>query len=188
MNNSGKTAIFIDGSNMYATAKALRMDVDYKRLLKYYGEGLLRAYYYTAIIEEEEFSTIRPLIDWLEYNGYTVVTKPTKEFVDSSGRRKVKGNMDVELAVDAMELAEHIDHAILFTGDGDFTHLVVALQRKGVHVTTVSTIETSPVMIAAELRRATDTFVDLAGIAQHIQRIGPTPVRETSKYSDKRNG
>lgn len=185
MKQSGKTAIFIDGSNMYATAKALRMDVDYKRLLEHFGDGLLRAYYYTAVIEDEEFSTIRPLLDWLEYNGFTVVTKPTKEFVDpKTGIRKVKGNMDIEMAVDAMELSEHIDHAILFTGDGDFVHLVEGLQRKGVRVTVVSTIETQPVMIAAELRRATDTFIDMLSLVPNIGRNA----REPSKYSDKRNG
>lgn len=188
MKQTGKSAIFIDGSNMYATAKALRMDVDYKRLLDHFGEGLLRAYYYTATIDDEEVSTIRPLLDWLEYNGYTLVTKPTKEFVDPlTGKRKVKGNMDIELAVDAMELAGCIDHAILFTGDGDFTNLVRGLQRRGVRVTVVSTISTQPVMIADELRRAADTFVDLLTLAPHIGRAA-NAVREPSKYSDRRNG
>lgn len=182
MNNQDKSAIFIDGSNLYATAKALRIDVDFKRLLEHFNDGLLRAYYYTAIIEEEEFSTIRPLIDWLEFNGYTVVTKPTKEFVNAQGVRKVKGNMDIELAVDAMELSDRIDHAILFTGDGDFTHLVRTLQRRGVRVTVVSTIETQPIMIADELRRAADTFIDLLTLAPSVSRPAN---REPSKYSVK---
>lgn len=187
----GKTALFIDGSNLYATAKALRMDIDYKRLLEHFGDGLLRAYYYTAIIEDEEFSTIRPLIDWLQYNSFNVVTKPTKEFVNpSTGVRKVKGNMDVELAVDAMELAGCIDHAIIFTGDGDFKHLVCGLQRRGVSVTVVSTISTQPPMIADELRRAADTFIDLATLTAHIGRLEvDRPTR--SKYANqwpKQNG
>src|SRR6266850_3767730 len=97
---SNKIALFIDGANLYATAKTLGFDIDYKRLLKeFQSRGtLVRAFYYTAIIEDQEYSSIRPLIDWLDYNGYTVVTKATKEFIDASGRRKVKGNMDVELA------------------------------------------------------------------------------------------
>ena len=101
-------------------------DIDYKRLLREFQSrgNLLRAFYYTAVIEDQEYSSIRPLIDWLDYNGYTVVTKATKEFVDQTGRRKVKGNMDIELAVDAMELAPHIDHMVLFSGDGDFRSLV----------------------------------------------------------------
>lgn len=184
MNKSGKSAIFIDGSNLYATVKSLGMDVDYKKLLKHFSDGLLRAYYYTAIIEDEEFSTIRPLLDWLEYNGFTVVTKPTKEFVNPvTGVRKVKGNMDIELAVDAMELAGCIDHAIIFTGDGDFTHLVRGLQRRGVYVSIVSTIETQPPMVADELRRAADTFIDLLSLAPYIGRTEAKTVREHSKYS-----
>jgi uncharacterized LabA/DUF88 family protein len=170
--SSNKTALFIDGANLYATSKALGFDIDYKRLLKeFQSRGtLLRAFYYTAIIEDQEFSSIRPLIDWLDYNGYTVVTKATKEFIDASGRRKVKGNMDVELAVDAMELAEHIDQMVLFSGDGDFRSLVEAVQRRGVRVTVVSTISSQPSIIADELRRRADVFTDLAELQSKIAR------------------
>ena len=126
--SSNKIALFIDGANLYATAKTLGFDIDYKRLLKeFQSRGtLLRAVYYTAIIEDQEYSSIRPLIDWLDYNGYTVVTKATKEFIDATGRRKVKGNMDIELAVDAMELAEHIDQMVLFSGGTQRTALTIA--------------------------------------------------------------
>src|SRR5216117_4511993 len=136
-----KIALFIDGANLYASAKTLGFDIDYKRLLReFQSRGyLLRAFYYTALAEDQKYSSIRPLIDWLDYNGYTVVTKATKEYVDTSGRRKVKGNMDIELAVDAMELAGHIDEMILFSGDGDFRSLVEAVQRRGVRVSVVST-------------------------------------------------
>jgi uncharacterized LabA/DUF88 family protein len=170
--SSNKIALFIDGANLYATAKTLGFDIDYKRLLKeFQSRGtLLRAFYYTAMIEDQEFSSIRPLIDWLDYNGYTVVTKATKEFIDASGRRKVKGNMDVELAVDAMELAEHIDQMVLFSGDGDFRSLVEAVQRRGVHVTVVSTISSQPPMIADDLRREADVFTDLAELKSKIAR------------------
>jgi len=134
--SSNKIALFIDGANLYATAKTLGFDIDYKRLLKeFQSRGtLLRAFYYTAIIEDQEYSSIRPLIDWLDYNGYTVVTKATKEFIDATGRRKVKGNMDIELAVDAMELAEHIDQMVLFSGDGQadvFTDLAELQSKLG---------------------------------------------------------
>src|ERR1700757_3399690 len=131
---SNKIALFIDGPNLYATAKALGFDIDYKRLMKeFQSRGtLVRAFYYTAIIEDQEYSSIRPLVDWLDYNGFAVVTKATKEFIDSTtGRRKVKGNMDVELAINAMELAKHIDEMVLFSGDGDFRSLVEATQRRG---------------------------------------------------------
>jgi uncharacterized LabA/DUF88 family protein len=158
-----RVALFIDGANLYATAKSLAFDIDYKRLLALFrSKGqLVRALYYTALIEDQEYSSIRPLIDWLDYNGYTMVTKPTKEFIDATGRRKIKGNMDIELAVDAMELAEHLDHIVLFSGDGDFRSLVEALQHKGKRVSVVSTLATTPPMVADELRRQADQFIDL---------------------------
>jgi uncharacterized LabA/DUF88 family protein len=83
---SARTALFIEGSNLYATARALGFDIDYRRLLREFQERgpLLRAFYYTAIVEDQEYTSIRPLVDWLDYNGYTVVTKPTKEFVDAA--------------------------------------------------------------------------------------------------------
>ena len=169
---SEKIAIFIDGANLYATSRGLGADIDYKRLLKEFQNrgNLLRAFYYTALIEDQEYSSIRPLLDWLDYNGYTVVTKPVKEFTDSTGRRKVKGNMDIELAVHAMELASHVDHIVLFSGDGDFRPLVEAVQRKGVRVTVVSTISTQPPMVADELRRQADQFIDLADLEPIICR------------------
>ncbi|MFT4118294.1 NYN domain-containing protein [Bradyrhizobium sp.] len=165
-------ALFIDGPNLHATAKSLGLHIDYKRLLgEFQGRGtLIRAFYYTAIIEDQEYSSIRPLVDWLDYNGYTVVTKSSKEFVDASGRRKVKGNMDIELAVDAMELAQHIDEMVLFSGDGDFRPLVEAVQRRGVRVTVVSTLSSQPPMIADELRRQADVFTDLVQLQSRLAR------------------
>ncbi len=172
MSSNDKTALFIDGANLYATAKTLGFDIDYKRLLKEFQnrETLVRAFYYTAIVEDQEYSSIRPLIDWLDYNGYTVVTKASKEFIDASGRRKVKGNMDIELAVNAMELAGHIDQMVLFSGDGDFRSLVEAVQRRGVRVTVISTISSHPPMIADELRRQADVFIDLKELQPRIGR------------------
>jgi uncharacterized LabA/DUF88 family protein len=170
-----RIALFIDGANLYATAKTLGFDIDYRRLLnEFQSRGtLVRAFYYTAVIEDQDFSSIRPLVDWLDYNGYTVVTKPTKEFIDDSGRRKVKGNMDIELAVDAMELAAHIDQMVLFSGDGNFRSLVEAVQRRGVRVTVVSTISSQPPMIADELRRQADVFTDLAELKPRLGRDQP---------------
>jgi len=167
-----RIAIFIDGSNLYAAARALGFDIDYKRLLEYFkSEGyLVRAFYYTALVDDQEYSPIRPLVDWLDYNGYTMVTKPTKEYTDSTGRRKIKGNMDIELAVDVMEMAETLDHLILFSGDGDFRRLVEAVQRRGRRVTVVSTVKSSPPMVADELRRQADRFLELADLMPQIAR------------------
>jgi len=167
-----RLALFIDGSNLYAAAKALGFDIDYKLLrTEFMRRGkLLRAFYYTALLENDEYSPIRPLVDWLHYNGFTMVTKPAKEFTDSQGRRKVKGNMDIELTVDAMELAPHVDHIVLFSGDGDFRPLIAALQRKGVRVSVVSTIRSQPPMIADELRRQADNFIELNELKDVIGR------------------
>ena len=147
-----RTALFIDGSNLYAAARALGFDIDYKRLLSLFNKQgrMIRAFYYTALVDEQEYSPIRPLVDWLDYNGYTMVTKPTKEFTDSAGRRKIKGNMDLELATDVLEMAERLDHVVIFSGDGDFRCVVEAAQRKGVRVTVVSTVKSAPPMAADE--------------------------------------
>ncbi|MDB2598547.1 NYN domain-containing protein, partial [Paracoccaceae bacterium] len=162
--------------NLYAAAKSLGFDIDYKLLrTEFMRRGkLLRAFYYTALLDNEEYSPIRPLVDWLNYNGFTMITKAAKEFTDSQGRRKVKGNMDIELTVNAMELAPHVDHIVLFSGDGDFRPLVESLQRQGVRVSVVSTVRSQPPMIADELRRQADNFIELEGLRDVVGR----PVRE----------
>jgi uncharacterized LabA/DUF88 family protein len=167
-----RIGLFIDGSNLYAAARALGFDIDYKRLLELFtNQGrLIRALYYTAVVEDQEYSPIRPLVDWLDYNGYTMVTKPTKEFTDSAGRRKIKGNMDIEMAIDMMEMAQHLDHVALFSGDGDFRRLVEAVQRRGVRVTVISTVRSQPPMAADELRRQADYFVELQDLQDQIAR------------------
>lgn len=167
-----RIVVFVDGPKLYAMARALGFDIDYRRLLAYFrSKGqLVRALYYTTIFEDQEFVSIRPLVDWLEYNGFTLVTKPAKEFVDADGRRRVKSNMNVELAVDAMQMADSVDHIVLFTGDGEFRRLVEALQRRGKRVSVISTISTQPPMIADELRRQADQFVDLADLEHDIGR------------------
>src|SRR5579872_6877191 len=168
-----RVALFIDGANLYSAARGLAFDIDYKRLLDLFRTKgrLLRAFYYTALMEDQEYSPIRPLVDWLDYNGFTMVTKPAKEFTDQMGRRRVKGNMDIELAIDMLEMAAHVNHVVLFSGDGDFRRLVEATQRKGVRVSVVSTIRSAPPMIADELRRQADIFVELQELAPSIMRV-----------------
>src|SRR5215471_19715460 len=122
------------------------------------------------LIEGQDYSPIRPLVDWLDYNGYTMVTKPTKEFTDSLGRRRIKGNMDIELAIDMLEMAPFIDHAVLFSGDGDFRRLVEAVQHRGVRVSVVSTTRSSPPMVSDDLRRQADSFIELQELAPSIAR------------------
>ncbi|WP_246160361.1 NYN domain-containing protein [Aureimonas fodinaquatilis] len=177
-----KIALFIDGANLYATSRNLGFDIDYKKLLLAFQKRgyLLRAYYYTALVEDQEYSSIRPLVDWLDYNGYKVVTKPAREFTDASGRRKIKGNMDIELALNAMELVETVDHFVLFSGDGDFRSLVAALQRKGRKVSVVSTLVSQPPMVSDDLRRHADHFIDL----YHLRNeIGRNPAERESRLT-----
>jgi uncharacterized LabA/DUF88 family protein len=181
-----RVALFIDGSNLYATSRSLGFDIDYKRLLGFFRDRsrLLRAIYYTALVDDAEYSPIRPLIDWLDYNGYTVVTKPAKEFTDSLGRRKVKGNMDIELAVDVMRLCDTLDHIVLFSGDGDFRFLVEAVQGRGRRVSVVSTLATRPPMVADDLRRQADQFID---IMQLKSEIGRDPADRESRRAERQD-
>ena len=167
-----KVYVFIDGANLYAAAKALEVDIDYKKLLDWAATKgrFVRAFYYTALTDDYDYSPLRPLVDWLDYNGYTVVTKPTREYTDSQGRKRIKGNMDIELAIDVMDMADKMDHIILFTGDGDFRRLVEAVQRKGVRVSVVSTLKTSPAMISDDLRRQADCFYDLDNLDDIVKR------------------
>tara|TARA_B100000686_G_C16797162_1_gene983261 strand:- start:1420 stop:2031 length:612 start_codon:yes stop_codon:yes gene_type:complete len=181
-----KMAVFIDGANLYAAAKSLDIEIDYQLLLDWMGDQsrLIRAFYYTALIEDQEYSPIRPLVDWLDYNGYKMVTKPAKEYTDQHGRRKVKGNMDIELAIDMMEIAEKVDHILLFSGDGDFRRLVESVQRRGVRVSVVSTIETQPAMLADELRRQADHFIELSDLAKYIGRTNSGRQFEEDMYEE----
>ncbi|HLK25172.1 MAG TPA: NYN domain-containing protein [Caulobacteraceae bacterium] len=167
-----RIALFIDGANLYSAAKNLGFDIDYKKLLaEFRTRGvLIRAYYYTALVENEDYSPIRPLVDWLDYNGYALVTKTAREYTDREGRKRWRGDMDVEIAVDMMELAAHVDHVVLFSGDGDFRRLVQSVQQKGVRVTVVSTVKSQPPMASDDLRRQADSFVDLQDLASIIGR------------------
>lgn len=180
-----RLALFIDGANLYATARSLDMEIDYKRLRAFFADQaqLVRAFYYTAILEDQEYSPLRPLIDWLDYNGFTLVTKPVKEFTDEQGRRKIKGNMDIEISVDMMNISEHVNHIVLFSGDGDFRRLIEAVQRRGVRVSVISSNTTHPSMIADELRRQADSFVDLAQMRDKIGRKAKRKIRHED-YED----
>jgi uncharacterized LabA/DUF88 family protein len=185
-----KLALFIDGANLYSAARALNFDIDYKKLLTEFSKKgiLVRAYYYTALLEDREFSPLRPLVDWLDYNGYSLVTKSVREFTDAAGRRKIKGNMDIEISVDMMEMADHVDHFVLFSGDGDFRRLVEAVQRRGRRVSVVSTLRTQPAMVSDDLRRQADHFVDLVDLQPLIAREGVPPRENNHRQSHYQQG
>ncbi|HLZ77106.1 NYN domain-containing protein [Phenylobacterium sp.] len=185
-----RLALFIDGANLHAAAKNLGFDIDFKRLLEEFRKRglLIRAYYYTTLVEDQDYSPIRPLVDWLDYNGFTLVTKPAKEYTDRDGRKRYRGDMDIELAVDMLELAPKADHMVLFSGDSDFASLVAAVQRKGVRVTVVSTLKSQPPMASDDLRRQADAFVDLADLADIVGRAPrerlPRFLQETRETAD----
>ena len=185
-----RIALFIDGANLYSAAKALGFDIDYRKLLDEFKKRgvLIRAYYYTAIAENDDYSPIRPLVDWLDYNGFTLVTKPAREFTDAQGRKRWRGDMDIEIAVDMLQMAETADHLVLFSGDGDFRALVEAVQRKGRRVTVVSTMKSQPPMTSDDLRRQADNFVDLADLGNIIgrpQRVQPRPAPDTRTLAER---
>lgn len=176
-----RVALFIDGANLYSAARAVGLEIDFRKLLKeFQSRGrLVRANYYTALVENDDYSPIRPLVDWLAYNGFNVVKKTAREFVDRDGRKRVRGNMDVELAVDMLEAASYCDHIVLFSGNGDFRRLVEAVKNRGVRVSIVSTMNATPAMISDELRREADTFIELTDLGDLVAR----PRRETNDAS-----
>lgn len=181
-----RLALLIDGANLYAAARQLNLEIDFRKLLsEFRSKGkLLRANYYTAIADNEDYSPIRPLVDWLAYNGFSVIQKSAREFTDRDGRRRFRGNIDIELAVDAMQLADHVDHIVLFSGNGDFKRLVEAVKTKGVRVSVVSTVKSQPSMVGDDLRREADAFIDLSDLADLIAR----PRREDDASSDFEDG
>lgn len=178
-----RIALFVDGANFYSTCKSLDFDVDYKKMLELFKEKgrLVNARYYTAILEHEEYSPIRPLVDWLNYNGYQVISKPAKSYTDREGRSRIKGNMDIEIALDMVELADHVDHIILCSGDGDFRAAVEACQRKGTRVSVLSSMRTTPSMLADELRRQVNDVIEVSDMEPLIGR----PRREYADYDDE---
>lgn len=181
-----RVALFIDGANLYSAVKGLAFDIDYRKLLDEFRKHgrFIRATYYTALVENDDFSPIRPLVDWLDYNGYSLVTKPAKEYTDPTGRRRFKGDMDVEIAVDLLQSSDFIDHAFLFSGDGDFVAAIMAVQRKGMRVTVVSTIKSNPPMVADDLRRAADNFLDLADLSALVGRPPRERAHAEERYYD----
>lgn len=185
-----KTALFIDGANLYKAARNLGFDIDYKTLLEKAQNAcqLVRAYYYTAIQEDrdQDYSPLRPLVDWLDYNGYTMVTKTSREFTDAQGRKRFKGSTDIELVVDMLTLAERLDHIVVFSGNGDFRRAIEAAQTAGVRVSVVSTVKSAPPMASDELRRQADSFIDLADLEASIGRSGaPRKPRATETYDEE---
>lgn len=169
-----RIALFVDGINLYSCAKALGFDIDYKKLLNFFSTRgvFVRAFYYTLLSEDKEYSPLRPLTDWLTYNNYRVVTRCVRECVDGMGRSRMRGRMDIELVVDFIRMAESVDHLVLFSGDGDFQSMVEYVQNKGRRISVISTVRTQPAMVSDELRRRADQFIELDTLRPCIERLG----------------
>lgn len=178
-----RLALFIDGANLYSAARAAGLEIDFRKLLKeFQSRGrLVRASYYTTIVETDAYSPVRPLVDWLAYNGFNVVKKPAREFTDREGRKRTRGNVDVELAVDMLEAAAYADHIVLFSGNGDFRRLVEAVKARGVRVSVVSALAPGPAAVSDDLRREADTFIDLSDLGELVAR----PRRDLADSADE---
>jgi uncharacterized LabA/DUF88 family protein len=168
-----RTALFIDGPNLFMAAKLLQTQIDYRSLLTHFNENsnLLRASYYSTVVETpgDQYISLTPLLDFLDYNGYTVVKKMSREYTDAQGNRKAKNHtMKVEMTIDMIELAPRLDHVVLFSGDGDLLMLVDTLKRKGVRTTIVSTVHGETPVISDDMRRIGDSFVDLHAVMDII--------------------
>lgn len=183
-----KTAVFIDGANLYKTAKTLGFDIDYKSLLARTKREtrLVRAYYYTAMQEDKDadYSPLRPLVDWLDYNGFTMKTKAAREFTDKEGRKRYRGSTDIELAVDMVLMASKLDCIVLFTGNGDFKHAIVRAQEAGCRVVCVSTVQSQPPLASDDIRRQADQFIDLVDLEGVIARKSSPKKQEREEYSE----
>lgn len=171
--------MLIDGPSIYQICRSLDVEIDYQALRSIFADAgyLVQARYYTTILNDQLYSPLRPLIDWLSYNGFIVVTRTMKAGQDSEQCRRLDHGIVVALAVDAIEISSRLDHVILFTGNGDFLRLVQLLQRRTVRTTVVGTVNGPSSMSSDELRRQADTFVDLRALVPFVGR-GPRPSAE----------
>lgn len=167
-----RIGLMIDGVNLNGVARALEFEIDFSNLRTLFAKKgrLVFANYYTTILEGEDYSPVKPLIDWLDYNGFNVTSKVARHFTDAEGRRKIKGSMNVEMAVDAVSMAQHIDHLVLFTGDGEMRAAVEAAQKLGVRVSVCSSMKTTPTMASDDLRRQANSFIEFDDLRSEVSR------------------
>ncbi len=173
-NGIDRVAIFIDGENIHYSAKHLNMRLDYLKLCsKLAGNRrLVRSYFYTAVSNQSEGKI--DFINFLKLNGFSVITREIKSFNDGDhSTRNVRGSLDMEMAIDALEMSNKLDTVILCTGDGDFKPLVTALGRKGVHVEVCALRE----MTSTELIATADVYTDLASLKDDIALAGAPVVQ-----------
>jgi uncharacterized LabA/DUF88 family protein len=164
-----RLSIFVDGNNMFYAQQKNGWFFDPRRVLEHFtsevGTTLVNAFWYTGLKDPQDQRGFR---DALISLGYTVRTKILKEYYDdSSGRYSQKANLDIEIVVDMFNTVEQYDRVVLFSGDGDFERAIELLRSKNTHITVVSTEG----MIARELRNATDRYIDLNELREHIEKV-----------------
>ncbi len=183
-----RVCVLIDGPSFFATHRALGFDVDFRKLLGHFEENaeLHRAIYFTAVSEGDDYTPVKPLVDWLSYNGFRLVSKPLREFTEASGRRRTKGALTVEIAVEMLENSAFAEHLLLFSGDGELAYAVEAVQRRGCRVTVVSSVKPEAMTVSDDLRRVADRFVDLADVKDIIFKRDITRLASDSMSSASR--
>ncbi len=169
-NLMNRLSIFVDGNNMFYAQQKNGWFFDPRRVLEYFKTAqpnviLINAFWYTGLKDPQDQRGFR---DALISLGYTVRTKILKEYYDdASGRYSQKANLDIEIVVDMFNTVDQYDQVVLFSGDGDFERAIELLRSKNTHITVVSTEG----MIARELRNATDRYIDLNEIREHIEKM-----------------
>jgi uncharacterized LabA/DUF88 family protein len=172
LENRGRVAIFVDGSNLFYAALQLNIEIDYTKLLARLtgGSRLLRSFFYTGVDRTNEKQ--QGFLLWMRRNGYRVIAKDLIQLPDGSK----KANLDVEIAVDMMALVGSYDTAVLVSGDGDLAYAVDAVSYRGVRVEVVSLRS----MTSDSLINVSDRYIDLENVKEDIQK---TPKSNLSPLS-----
>lgn len=159
----GRVMVFIDGSNLFYAASHLNIEIDYVKLLHFLTahDRLVHVFFYTGYDPTD--SNQYRFLQWMSYSGFRVITKAVTQSSDGTK----KANLDVEIAVDMIRLAQHCDTAVLVSGDGDFVYVVDAIAMKGVRVEVVGLRS----MTNSNLIDAAHYYIDLAGIQQTVQKL-----------------
>jgi uncharacterized LabA/DUF88 family protein len=162
LENRGRVAIFVDGSNLFYAALQLNIEIDYTKLLARLtgGSRLLRSFFYTGVDRNNEKQ--QGFLLWMRRNGYRVIAKDLVQLPDGSK----KANLDVEIAVDMMALVGSYDTAVLVSGDGDLAYAVDAVSYRGVRVEVVSLRS----MTSDSLINVSDRYIDLENVKEEIQK------------------
>lgn len=179
LENRGRVAIFVDGSNLFYAALQLNIEIDYTKLLARLtgGSRLLRSFFYTGVDRTNEKQ--QGFLLWMRRNGYRVIAKDLVQLPDGSK----KANLDVEIAVDMMALVGSYDTAVLVSGDGDLAYAVDAVSYRGVRVEVVSLRS----MTSDSLINVSDRYIDLENVKEEIQKTPRNSVNilaVTPEYMD----